>query len=608
MSWRVHAKDLRATLALVLESNRTQSVLIVMFSLVQAVMPAVSIWVAKLLLDAVAEAVTGQAGPPAEAFRTMLGLLALQIGIVAFGNIVSTIQGVNRELLGDSLQNRISRKILTKAGQLELAQFEDPTSYDSLQNAYREVGSRPLGVFTQIITLGQSLVTLTSVSALMIQLGAAVVPLVLLASVPAVWVQSRFGTEGYRMIRRQAQDARRQNYLGQLLTSDQAVKEIRLFGFADYLMESWQAYYLGFRRQLVSLITRRSSWGLAASLLSTGLVGGATAIVLRRAAGGLITVGDFGMFIQGIGQLQNQFSNLLSGITGVYQNLLYMRNLFEFLELPTRDHDAGEQWSGRIDSVELKNVTFRYPLTEHDVLHDVSFRVERGQTLALVGENGAGKSTIVKLITGLYRPSSGVILVNGMDASRFSPSSLRDEMSTVFQDFGKYQMTVRENLALGRVESVADDGALDEAVDRAGAEEFIEALPEGYDNMLGRWFEGGRELSGGQWQRIALARLYFRGGSVLIFDEPTSALDADAEFEVIETLRAQARDRITIIVSHRFSTVRMAERIVVLQRGHIIENGSHDELLELGGVYARMFLRQARGYLDGYDELDPVTP
>ncbi len=194
-----------------------------------------------------------------------------------------------------------------------------------------------------------------------------------------------------------------------------------------------------------------------------------------------------------------------------------------------------------------------------------------------------------------------------MDATRFSPSSLRAEMSTVFQDFGRYQMTVRENIALGRVESVADDAGLSEAVDRAGADEFIELLPKGYENMLGRWFEGGRELSGGQWQRIALARLYFRGGSVLIFDEPTSALDADAEFEVIETLRAQSQGRITIIVSHRFSTVRMAERIVVLQGGRIIENGSHDELLDGNGVYARMFLKQARGYLDGYDELDPAV-
>src|SRR5690606_35665421 len=279
-------------------------------------------------------------------------------------------------------------------------------------------------------------------------------------------------------------------------------------------------------------------------------------------AGG-ITVGDFGLFIQGISQLQQQFSNLLSGISGIYQNLLYMRNLYEFLELPTTGHDEGETWVGPIESIELQGVHFRYPLTDRDVLVDVNVKVRKGETLALVGENGAGKSTLVKLITFLYRPTAGRILVNGMDASRFSPSSLRAEMSTVFQDFGQYQMTVRENIALGNVNAAADDAAVQAAAERAGAAEFIEALPERYDSMLGRWFEGGRQLSGGQWQRLALARLYFRGGSVLIFDEPTSALDADAEFEVIETLRAHARGRITIIVSHRFSTVRMAERIVV---------------------------------------------
>ena len=604
VGWRLHLRDLGATLALVWEASRWRTLLIAALSLLQAGMPAVNMWIAKLLLDAVAQAVTGAAGTPEEAFSRMLGLLALQVGVVAVGNVIGTVQGANRELLGDSLQNRISRRILNKAGELELGQFEDPTSYDALQNAYREVGSRPLGVFTQMITLAQAVVTLGSVSALMAQLGAAIVPLILLASVPAVWVQSRFGTEGYRMIRRQAADARRQNYLGNLLTNDQAVKEIRLFGFADFLMEKWQAYYLGFRRQLVSLIRRRSGWGLAATLVSTGLVGGATAIVLRRAAAGAITVGDFGLFIQGISQLQSQFSNLLSGITGIYQNLLYMRNLYEFLELPTTDHDAGETWTGPIEEVELRGVYFRYPLTERDVLTDVSFKVSRGQTLALVGENGAGKSTIVKLITGLYQPTAGQILVNGQDARRFSPSSLREQMSTVFQDFGQYQMTVRENIALGDVEAVADDAAVMRAAAQAGADEFIGQLPEGYDNMLGRWFEGGRQLSGGQWQRLALARLYFRGGSVLIFDEPTAALDADAEFEVIETLRAHARERITIIVSHRFSTVRMAERIVVLERGKVIESGTHDELLELSGVYARMFLRQARGYLEGYDELE----
>ena len=602
---RVHLRDLVSTLGLVWEASPGRTAAIVALSLVQAGLPAANMWVAKLLLDAVAAAVSGAAGGADEAYRRLLALLGVQVAVVAVGSVVGIVQGANRELLGDTLQNRISRRILAKAGELELAQFEDAAVYDSLQNAYREVGSRPLGVFSQVLTLGQSLVTLGSVSALMTQLGWAVVPLVLLASVPAVWVQSRFGTEGYRMIRRQAHDARKQNYLGSLLTNDQAVKEIRLFGFGDYLMERWQQYYLGFRAQLASLIRRRSGWGLAASLASTGLVGGATAVVLRRAAAGGITVGDFGLFIQGISQLQQQFSNLLSGISGIYQNLLYMRNLYEFLELPTTGHDEGETWVGPIESIELQGVHFRYPLTDRDVLVDVNVKVRKGETLALVGENGAGKSTLVKLITFLYRPTAGRILVNGMDASRFSPSSLRAEMSTVFQDFGQYQMTVRENIALGNVNAAADDAAVQAAAERAGAAEFIEALPERYDNMLGRWFEGGRQLSGGQWQRLALARLYFRGGSVLIFDEPTSALDADAEFEVIETLRAHARGRITIIVSHRFSTVRMAERIVVLQRGRVIEQGNHDELLAMNGVYARMFLRQARGYLEGYDELEP---
>jgi len=602
---RVHLGDLATTLSLVWEASPLRTIAIALLSLVQAGLPAANMWVAKLLLDQVAAAISGQAGTPGQAFNSLLGLLLLQVGLVAVGNVVGIVQGANRELLGDTLQNRISRRILTKAGDLELAKFEDPKVYDSLQNAYREVGSRPLGVFSQIITLGQAVVTLGSVSALMVQLGWAVVPLVLLASLPAVWVQSRFGTEGYRMIRRQAQDARRQNYLGNLLTNDQAVKEIRLFGFGDYLMAQWQSYYHLFRGQLVSLIRRRSGWGLAASLASTGLVGAATAVVLRRAAAGAITVGDFGLFIQGIAQLQQQFSNLLSGVSGIYQNLLYMRNLYEFLELPVADHDVGETWTGPIESIELQAVHFRYPLTERDVLTDVNLKVRKGETLALVGENGAGKSTLIKLITFLYRPTSGRILINGLEATRFSPSSLRAEMSTVFQDYGQYQMSVRENVALGDVDEVSDDASVIAAARMAGADEFIEALPERYDNMLGRWFEGGRQLSGGQWQRLALARLYFRGGSVLIFDEPTAALDADAEFEVIETLRAHAKGRITIIVSHRFSTVRMAERIVVLEGGVVVEMGTHHELLERNGVYARMFLKQARGYMEGYDELEP---
>jgi ATP-binding cassette subfamily B protein len=589
-------RDLFATLGLVWEASPKQGTLLTSLSLLLAFMPAVTLYISKLLLDAVAAAINGELGTVEQAFGSLLLLLALQLGVTVLVNILSTAQAVIRELLGDALQNRISLRILRKAAQLDLAQFEDPTSYDALQNAYREVGVRPLQVYTQVLTLVQAVITLASVAALMIQLGPLVVPLVLLGTIPGVWVSSKFGTEGYRMLRRQAEDARVQNYLGRLLTDDTAVKEIRLFDFGDYLLQRWNMYYERFRAQLVMLIRKRSGWGLAASLFQTGAVGGATVFVLRRAAAGGLTVGDFGLFIQGIVQLQNQFANLLSGFTGIYQNLLYMRNLYEFLELPVKDQLEGEEWAGPIDSIEFRNVSFRYPLTDRDVLKSVSFRIAKGQALALVGANGAGKTTIVKLLTRLYEPSSGIILVNGQDVTRFSPASVRREMSIIFQDFGQYQMSVKENVALGLVTELTDLEPVRSAAGRGGAAEFIEELPEQYENMLGRWFAGGQNLSGGQWQRLALARLYYRDGSVLIFDEPTAALDANAEFEVVESLRAQSKDRITVIISHRFSTVRLADHIVVLEGGVITEAGDHAQLLAAGGTYAQMFNLQARGY------------
>ena len=604
-SWRIYGRDLRATLGLVWHTSPLQTLLAAALSLLQAFVPALTIWISKLLLDAVAQAIEGRLGSPEAAFGQLLGLLALQVGVGAVSSILAAAQGTNRELLGDALQNRISLRILRKASGLELSQFEDSETYDTLQNAYREVGSRPLGVFTQLVALAQAVITLGTVSALLAQLGGGIVPLVLLATLPGVWVTSRFGTEGYRMLRRQVTDARIQNYLGYLLTNDSAVKEVRLFGFEDYLISRWGAYYAKFRAQLVSLVTRRSLWGLAASLSSAGFIGAATLLVLRRAARGLVSVGDFGLFIQGIAQLQGQFSALLSGFTGIYQNLLYMRNLFEFLELPTRDLDAGESWQGRVKRIEFQNVSFRYPLTETDVLKDVSFSVVKGQALALVGENGAGKTTLIKLLTRLYEPTSGRILLNGLDTAHFSPRSVQQEMSIIFQDFGQYQMTVRENVALGQTELPTTGAAVEAASVRSGAAEFVERLPEGYSNVLGRWFAGGQQLSGGQWQRLALARLYFRGGSVLVFDEPTAALDANAEFEVVSALQREAQGRITVIISHRFSTVRLADQIIVLTDGTISEMGSHEHLLEAGGTYARMFRVQARGYLGGYATTEP---
>jgi ATP-binding cassette, subfamily B, bacterial len=585
--------DLWATLRLVWEASPLHSSIIFGSSLLQAFAPAATLWVSKLLLDAVALAIQGRLEGELGSLTT---LLALQVGIGAVVALLGTLQGASRELLGDRLQNKISLRILNKAAGLEVEQFENAKTYDALKNAYNEVGFRPISVASQVLALAQAVITLGSIGVLLAQLGWVVLLLTLIATLPNVIVSNRFGLESYRLIRRRTQDARVQNYMGTILTNDALVKEVRLFGFEPYLLERWQAYYQKFRAQLVPLVVSRSAWGLGASLLSSVLIGVATFSVLARAATGAITVGDFALFVGGLGQVQNQFSSLLAGVSNIYQSLLYMRNLFEFLELPQRDLDTGEAWSEAIGAIEFQNVSFRYPLTTRDVLHNVSFKVTRGQALALVGENGAGKTTIVKLLTRLFEPTTGTILLNGKDARLYSPRSVQREMSIIFQDYGQYQMTARENVALSQLDHLRDDAKLEQAGAQSGANEFVETLPGGYDTMLGRMFDGGRQLSGGQWQRLALSRLYFRKASVLVFDEPTAALDAQAEFDTIEALRAQAKDRITVLISHRFSTVRLADQIVVLEEGKIIERGSHEQLLTNGGTYAQLFNLQARGY------------
>ena len=596
MRTRQMLADLAATARLVWSASPGLLTLILVLSIVLALVPAATLWVGKLLLDEVARAIAGGFPSAADAYGRLASLLALQVGIAIGASLVQTMYGTARELLGDTLQNRISLRILHKAADLDVESFENAETYDALRNAYNEVGSRPLGVMFMVIGIGQALITLTSIGSLMARLGWEVLPLVLVASVPGVIVSSRFGAESYRVMRRRATDARHQNYLGSILTSDSLVKEVRLFGFEQYLLTGWQDYYKKFRAQFVSLLARRSAWGLAATLGSSLLIALATLSVLRRAANGTITVGDFSLFIGGIVQIQSQFTGLLNSVTGIYESLLYMRNLFEFLELPSRNLDEGEVWRGPIDSIEFQDVSFRYPLTERDVLSNVSFTISKGQALALVGENGAGKTTVVKLLTRLFEPTAGRILLNGVDARRFSPRSVQCEMSIIFQDYGQYQMTARENIGLSRTDRLEETAAIERASEKSGAVDVVNDLPERYETMLGRLFPGGRQLSGGQWQRLALGRLYFRPASVQIFDEPTAALDAIAEAAMIDRLREHGKDRITLLISHRFSTVRMAETIVVLHEGTVVESGSHRDLLEKGGIYATLFNLQARGY------------
>ena len=371
--------DLAATARLVWSASPRLLSLILLLSILLALVPAATLWVGKLLLDEVARAIAGGFPNAAEAYRRLATLLALQVGIAIGASLVQTVYSTARELLGDTLQNRISLRILHKAAALDVESFENAETYDALRNAYNEVGSRPLGVMFQVIGIGQALITLTSIGGLMARLGWEVLPLVLLASIPGVIVSSRFGAEGYRVMRRRATDARHQNYLGSILTSDSSRERSPVCSASSAICSrAGRTTTRNFARSSSACSRRRSAWGLAATLGSSLLIALATLSVLRRAANGAITVGDFSLFVGGIVQIQSQFTGLLNGVTGIYESLLYMRNLFEFLELPSRNLDEGDEWRGPIESIEFERVSFRYPLTDRDVLSDVSFAITKG--------------------------------------------------------------------------------------------------------------------------------------------------------------------------------------------------------------------------------------
>jgi ATP-binding cassette subfamily B protein len=605
---KVSLGDLLGTVALVWTAGPILLVVVLLLTVALALVPAATLWVSKLLVDAVGVAIAGGARDADAAYGQLVRLLVLQLFILLLGLVLRAGQDSVRELLADALRHHANRCILEKAASLDVAHFENAGTYDALCHATAEVGTRPISIIVSLVSLGQALIVLGSIGTLMTRLDARIMPLVLLASVPGVLVSMRFGAESYLMLRRRGTLGRAQQYLSTLLTSDDDVKEVRFFGAERYLLERWHAYYKDFRLQLVRLLTQRGWWTVAAAVTSTAFTGAASLPVLRRAADGQLTIGDVSLFIAGIGQVQAQFSLLLSSVATLYTDVLHMRNLFEFLELPSRDLTAGETWTGPIASIEFDQVAFCYPFTDREILRDVSFRIGKGQSLALVGRNGAGKTTIVKLLTRLFEPTGGRILLNGQDASRFSPASVQRAMSIIFQDYGHYHMTARENIALGHPAAMSDDDAIEGAGMKSRAHEFVDRLPERYDTMLGRMFPGGVQLSGGQWQRIALGRMYFRPASVTIYDEPTAALDAVAEADAVRQLQDEAGDRISVIISHRFSTIRLADAIVVLNDGTIVESGSHEQLIQQGGEYAKLFALQAAGYReDGERIADAVA-
>jgi ATP-binding cassette subfamily B protein len=583
----------RRALELVWSTNRPLTLALAGGTLAGGILPAAVAYVGSLIVDAVVSAIRSGGGA-GHALQLVLleGLLVAAISAAQRG--ISFCQSLLRAQLGQ----RVNVMILEKALTLDLQHFEDSEFYDKLTRARREASTRPLSLVMRTFFLVQNGISLVSFGALLAHFSPWAVVVLLLAGLPAFVAEAKFSGDAFRLFRWRSPETRMQIYLETVLAREDHVKEVKLFGLGARLLERYQAIFRRLYQEDRALTIRRDLWGFFLSLIGSGALYGAYAWIAISTVRQLISIGQMTMYVALFRQGQTTVSAMLTAVGGMYEDNLYLSTLYEYLEteviLPTGSSVRGPHPE---DGIRFEDVSFTYPGAQEAALENITLHLVPGTSLALVGENGSGKTTLIKLLTRLYAPTSGRILLDGQDLAEWDEAALRERIGVIFQDFARYQLLVGENVGAGDERYFEDEERWRAAAVKGRASDFIDTLPAGYQTQLGKWFKDGRELSGGQWQKIALSRAFMRSrADILVLDEPTAAMDAQAEAEVFEHFRQLARERITILISHRFSTVRMADQIVVLNNGHIIERGSHEELMQLHGRYAQLFTLQARGY------------
>jgi len=583
---------------LVWSASRATALMGVALTLVAAFLPAAQAWVGKLIIDSILSAAS-QSLSPTEGLRFVGPYLALEFGLVLAGALVGQVRSLFDLIVHYQLTNQINTLIIRKAISLDLQFFENPAFYDTLQNARRQADSSALSIVNSTLQMVQQVITIISLVVLLVSFSPWLAVIVFVSAIPSFLSQSQYAERAFRAVSRRAPEARLLNYLEMLLTGNDTVKEIKLFGLGEPLLKRYQTLFTKFYEEDRAIAEKRTWAGLGWGLLSSLAYYGSYAWIVLRTIAGQITLGDMTMFLSIFRQSQSSIRSLLDSLNRLYESNLFLDNLLTYLELQPQ---LFAPLNGRAapapirQGIEFRNVSFRYPGSEVDVLRGINLHIRPGERIALVGLNGAGKTTLIKLLTRLYDPTEGQILLDGVDLREYDLPSLHQTFGVIFQDFVRYQFTVRENIGFGQVDALDDLERIKAAAERGGASPIIEKMAQGYESMLGRRWERGLELSGGQWQKIALARAFMRKAEVLVLDEPTSALDAEAEYEVFQRFGELMEGRIAVLISHRFSTVRMADRIVVLSAGKILEVGSHAELIELDGAYARLFNLQAEGY------------
>jgi len=588
----------RRAVALVWSTDRSLTFWMAVLTIAAGVLPAGAAYVGQLIVDAVVAAIAVNAAAGAPDYAGVLWLVALEGVLVAA--VAATQRGIGHceTLLRVLLSQRVNTLILEKALTLELAQFEDSEFYDKLNRARQEASSRPLSLVKRTFGLARHGISLASYATLLLQFSGWAVVVLIAAGLPAFVAETHFSGERFRLFRFRSAERRKLLYLEMVLAREDHAKEVKLFQLGRELLDRYKKIFQALLDDERRLTRRQDAWGLVLGLVSNVAFYAAYAWIAIATIEGSITLGQMTMYLLVFKQGQSSVSSMLSAIGGMYEDNLYLSNLYEFLEQPSIT------WAGQAPrgpdpeaGVVFENVTFTYPGAQQPAVVDVNLKLDPGKSIGIVGRNGSGKTTLIKLLAGLYPVERGRILFEGRNINDWDADALRRRIGVIFQDFNRYQLEVGENIGVGDEANLRDEARWAEAATLGRAAEFIDALPERYRTQLGRWFHDGQELSGGQWQRIALARAFMRADAdILVLDEPTAAMDAETEAEIFEHFRAMTEAKIVILISHRFATVRRADQIVVMDHGKIIEQGDHASLIAVGGQYAKLFELQAQGY------------
>ena len=591
-------KHIPPLVRLVYQTHRGYTLAIMVLRVVRSVIPVAVLWIGKLIIDGVIAAVAAAQAGHTPDWPHLAALVGIELGIAVVGEGLARLSSLLESLLGDLFGNRLSVRLMQHAATLDLAQFEDAEIYDHLERARRQTVGR-ISLFTLLLGTAQDLITLISLAGVLLVQLPWLLLLLTVAVLPAFLGEAHFASLGYSLLFHWTPERRLLDYLRYMGASDESAKEVKLFGLSNFLIGRYSALSDKFYEENKKLAVRRNI--VSTLLVTVGTLGyyGAYAVIIYRTVMGDFTIGTLTFLAGSFRSSRGLIQGVLIALSSNYENSLYLRDLFTFFDVqPTVVSKPGARAVPKpiASGFRFENVGFRYPGSQRWAVRGLTFAFEPHERIALVGENGAGKTTLVKLLARLYDPDEGRILLDGVDLREYDLESLRRNIGIIFQDFVRYDFLLRENIGVSQVDALDDEPRIREAARRSLADSVAQRVPQGFDQMLGRRFENGVELSGGEWQKVALARAYMRDAQVLILDEPTAALDARAEYEVFLRFAELTKGRMAVLISHRFSTVRMADRILVLKGGELVDDGTHEELVARGGLYAELFSLQAAGY------------